>query len=224
MTTTTQIVTSNEVTENELATRFRDKSDLAAFAELEQRYRYRVSSLVRQLTNSDVDDLSQNVWEKVSRYINTYDENYSFEFWLLAIVHKTVRDVNRFNNRQRRALQVKAFTDAEAEGVFGRIDDDSSLFARSNTNPWDMDPNALPPDEIAETNEHIAKVQQALATLSPENRKLLEEIYYSGQGTIALSKQYDATPQTIRNRREVALSDLSKALGRLGIGKEDFDD
>ena len=93
--------------DNALLARSRD-GDQAAFRELVETYTPRVYSLVRNLvrSQSEAEDVTQEVFFKVYRKLDTFREDSAFYTWLYRVAVNAATDWLK-KKRQDRALQVE---------------------------------------------------------------------------------------------------------------------
>lgn len=200
-----------ELSDVELALLFRDENDREAFEELVRRYENRLFMFIRTFGENDqmALDLSQETWQRVSTNIAAFGEPYDFENWLLQIARGRVVDHKRKEmTRREGGLRAFSMTDPDVQDDISEIN-----------NKWEIDPNAPEPIENLIRDEEIANVKNAMSAISPESRELLERLYHQGSGTAVYADELGVTQQTVRNRREVALEELTRALAIARRGK-----
>jgi len=131
--------------------------DMRAYDELVTRHRGKIYAMIRNMVKNETDawDLSQEVFIKAWQALPRFEVKARFSTWLYRIAHNVVYD----HGRRRRP-----------EGG-GEINDE--IFNRERIDPAAV---ALPgevrsPDEALAGDELRAKIEAALAKLSPEHRE-----------------------------------------------------
>lgn len=124
-----------------------------AFQEILARYRTPIYNLCWRMTRNDEDarDLGQEVFIKVFRLLDRFDEQYAFHSWLFRIATNHCIDHLR---RQR-----LRFLSLERDG--GSADEDAAMQVPSD------DPG---PDELLERREAVARLEEVIAELPPHYR------------------------------------------------------
>ena len=125
----------------------------AAFQEILSRYRTPIYNLCWRMTRNDEDalDLAQEVFIKVFRLLDRFDEQYAFHSWLFRIATNHCIDHLR---RQR-----LRFLSLERDG--GTAEEEAALQVASE------DPE---PDVILERREALEKLEEVIAELPPHYR------------------------------------------------------
>ena len=101
------MIYSSEMTDKELI--LQAKSDPDAFQWIVERYWDRLFSYVRRLSyfsQEDIEDVLQDVFIKVYRYLNDYDDTYAFSTWIYQIARNTVIDVLRKKSVRPQAIHL----------------------------------------------------------------------------------------------------------------------
>jgi RNA polymerase sigma-70 factor (ECF subfamily) len=140
------------------------RGDKDAFPALLDAYRRPVYSyLVRNgVAASDRDDLFQTIFLKIHTAAPSYDAARPLAPWLFTIVANTVR-----NHLREGRLRERYLDDERAGGP-------AIPFASAGTSaPLDTPDPQPGPEQIAETRETVAWLEQALLTLAPAQREAL---------------------------------------------------
>ncbi|MFA5985868.1 MAG: sigma-70 family RNA polymerase sigma factor [Parcubacteria group bacterium] len=101
------MIHSNESTDKELVEAA--KADPDAFARIVDRYWHRLFCYTRRLTyfsQEDIEDVLQEVFIKVYRFLNDYDESFAFSTWIYQITRNTVIDEIRKKKSRPQAVQL----------------------------------------------------------------------------------------------------------------------
>ena len=135
--------------------RYRDRGDVSAFDRLLKEYEGALYSyLMRFLrTPADAEDAFQEVWLKVIRKADSYDERGQFSSWLYRIAHNHSLDVLR-----RRGRMVE-LDDDTAQGEPALWSDGLCDLGKS-------------PFEVLEERELLDHLDEAVAGLSPAIREV----------------------------------------------------
>lgn len=133
--------------------------DLRAFDQLVTRHRAKVFAMIRNMIHNEADawDLSQEVFIKAWNALPRFEARAKFSTWMYRIAHNAVYDWTR-----KRKVEAVGELD---DGVFERELIDSA----SHTTPH----AAEAPDAALEGGELRAKIEKALAKLSPEHREVV---------------------------------------------------
>lgn len=116
-----------DITDEELVAQARKNQ--AAFAEIVQRYEEKLSRYIRRLGASqqqDTEDVLQNVFIKVYKNLNGFDQSLSFSSWIYRITHNEVVSFFR-----KKSVRPQGHYTSDAEEALQRIksDNDTSLLA-----------------------------------------------------------------------------------------------
>jgi len=138
------------------------RGDLDAQSDLVRRYMRRIASYVRPLVGqpSAVEDVVQVVFIKMVRQLHLLREPGYFETWLHTLSRNTAFDAVR--HRHRRIMTVSA--------------EDELLQLPESTNEFAL-------------QEFWDSIDQALAVLSPKDRRLLEHIVQGHTYDVAASRE-----------------------------------
>ena len=152
-----------EPTDQALVTAYR-AGDTAEFEQLMARHLGPVWYFIRRLTRNDeaAHDLTQDVFVKVWRSLDTYDTERRFTTWLYTIARRTVIDWSR----KRKDVTFSALTataDSDDPTPESRLADEEPL-----------------PDVLVEHRERRALIDAALETLSPLYREVVMLHYLKG--------------------------------------------
>lgn len=81
-------------------------SDKNAFSEVISRYQEPLRRYIRRLgvrDNQDIQDLLQNIFIKIYRYLQSFDNSFSFSSWVYRIAHNETYDFFRAKKRRPEA-------------------------------------------------------------------------------------------------------------------------
>jgi len=148
------ITSMKEQTDEELA-EFCKEHDDNAFQDLMRRYLKQIFNFARQYTHTseDAEDVTQDTFFKVWKYIGRYTAGKKFKPWLFTIARNTALD----------------FVKKKKSSPFSDLDDHENNIAFADTLE---DPEPLPP-EIMENNSIAVHVANALQSLHPDHRAIL---------------------------------------------------
>lgn len=129
------------------------RGEEAAFGEVLARYRAPIYNLCWRMTRNDEDarDLGQEVFIKVFRLLDRYDEQYAFSSWLFRIA--TNHCIDHLRRQRLRFLSV------ERDG--GGDDEDVEMQIASE---------GPQPDVVMERSEALEKLEEVIADLPPHYR------------------------------------------------------
>jgi RNA polymerase sigma-70 factor (ECF subfamily) len=129
------------------------RGEEAAFGEVLARYRSPIYNLCWRMTRNDEDarDLGQEVFIKVFRLLDRYDEQYAFSSWLFRIA--TNHCIDHLRRQRLRFLSV------ERDG--GSDDEDVEMQIASE---------GPQPDVVMERSEALEKLEEVIADLPPHYR------------------------------------------------------
>ena len=161
--------------------------DQAAFELLVARHLGPVHHFITRLTSDReiANDLAQEVFVKVWRAIDRFDDTHRFTTWLYTIARRTVIDWSR----KRRPVLFSALTDPEGEAAELQIPDDAPL-----------------PDEQFATKATRTLVETALQELPPRYREVLilhylEQLSFAEIGIILQAPTHTVKSQSLRGGR-----------------------
>lgn len=137
-----------------------------------------------ELAEDAVQEAYIGLWRAAARYDSARGPVRS---WLLGIVRNRSIDIlRRVGVDERRLITIAGFEDRFAESEESETD----LIRR----------------------EEAARVQTALATLPPDQRRVLELAYYGGWTQAEIAEQFDMPLGTVKSRVRLGLEKLRSAL------------
>jgi RNA polymerase sigma-70 factor (ECF subfamily) len=133
--------------------------DMRAYDSLVLRHRNRIFAMIRNMTHNDADawDLSQEVFIKAWNALANFEAKAKFSTWLYRIAHNVVYDWNR----RRKHDAAGELNDEILEN--DRIDPSAIAIPHVGESP----------DEHMAMGELRAKIDSALAKISPEHREIV---------------------------------------------------
>jgi RNA polymerase sigma-70 factor (ECF subfamily) len=164
---------------------FVGQGDAEAFTILYNRYGCAAFSLAYRIMGERqaADDLVQDAFLKLWRSATNYrSERSGVRTWLFSIVrNRGIDQLRSHASRRRTKDRIEAFT-----------------------------PRSQPSEAFAETwrNSQRDRVRDALNTLSPEQRKVLELSYFSGYTHVQVSELLDVPLGTIKGRMRLGLKKM----------------
>lgn len=166
--------------------------DMAAFGDIVERYEQKLYRYVRRISNfahEEIEEVLQETFINIYRYLNTYNPKLSFSSWAYRIAH----------NQMISAVRKKK---ARPQYVFG--DDDVDILSLI---PSDADVE----QEVAQKcdNEVVA---QALQELSDKYRDVLVLQYFEGLTYQEISDVLQIPVRTVGTRLNRAKKQLEKSL------------
>jgi RNA polymerase sigma-70 factor (ECF subfamily) len=176
--------------------------DADAFSRLAQGFERRIYSLALHYTRDphDAEDLSQEVWLKAFRALDTFRGEASFYTWLRQIM------VNAFLNHRRgetlhyrEARSSDAFVDTEAD-----TRDELSFM---------LDGQARNVEEDYERKILVEGVMQALGELTPQQRLIFLLKHREGMTYEEISKAFGCSTGTVKKSLFRAVAKLRQQLG-----------
>ena len=157
------------------------------------------SYLMRFLRNPvDAQDALQDVWLKVVRRADTYDEQGQFSSWLYRIARNHSLDLLR-----RRKPGVSLDDGLEECEIPGRIDPGEE--------------NEKNPFETLEEKELVEYLDEAAATLSPPLREVFVMRTTAGLSFREISEALECPLGTVLGRMHQAVNKIKKHFGDLGL-------
>jgi len=172
--------------------------DSSAFEELVTRHRGKVFAMVQNMIKNEADawDLSQEVFIKVWKALPKFEARAQFSTWLYRITHNVVYDWLR-----------KRKIDSAGE-LDDNLLDRSNVAAGATTTPH----GDARPDDALRNRELGARINSAMATLSPEHREtiLLREV--QGYDYKEIAESMDCSLGTVMSRLYYARKKLQKLL------------
>ena len=171
--------------------------DAAAWEDIVQRYHRRIYNLCYRFAGSgdDAQDLTQEVFIKMYRTLNTYDvDRAAFMTWVTTITRNLLVDHFRKTKHDRMtdSLDAPVSEHEDAMVLSDRIED-----------------NSLPPDVRVQSRETKESVHQALQKLSPELREAvilrdLQDMDYREIATVLRVPEGTVKSRINRGRAELA--------------------
>jgi RNA polymerase sigma-70 factor (ECF subfamily) len=186
-------VTELDVEDLELHRRLAD-GDREAFDELYRRYSPTAYGLAYRLTGQQIlaQDVVHDAFMALWRAPEAYDPaRGAFRTFFLSLVHHravdTVRREERIRKRTERAANLEpAVGEDVAEGVV----------------------------DLASIGERRREVREALTTLPPEQRQVLEMAYFEGKTQATIAEELRIPLGTVKTRTLAAMRKLRRALYR----------
>ena len=178
--------------------------DMSAFDTIFQRYRSPIFSYVYQMTGDtgDVESIVQEAFIRVFKYIETYKYPRKFSTWFYTIVRNLC--IDRIKNlRKERDNVISDFI------VYGK--NSKSEFLK-------LLPDAtLSPEEIAQKNQRIKAVRDAVDELDPIYKEVIQLFVFQRLPYEEISEILDVPSGTLRSRVHHGLKILYGILKRTGI-------
>ncbi|MDQ3817743.1 MAG: sigma-70 family RNA polymerase sigma factor [Acidobacteriota bacterium] len=187
-----------------------------AFSQLARRFERRVYTLALHYTrdSSDAEDLSQEVWLKAFRSINSFRGDSAFYTWLRKIM------VNTFLNHKRaETARVEEIRGASTEDDSSDLSDDLSFI------PVDR------PHKVEEDYERrilVGRVMRALGELSSQQRLIFLLKHREGMTYEEISNAFGCSVGTVKKalfravqklREQIGVSPAPLAYLRCGAGR-----
>lgn len=171
--------------------------DAAAWEEIVQRYHRRIYNICYRFAGSsdDAQDLTQEVFIKMYKTLNTYDvERAAFMTWVTTVTRNLLVDHFRKTKHDRMtdSLDAPLSEHEDAMPLRDRIED-----------------NSLPPDARVQSRETRESVHHALQKLSPELREAvilrdLQDMDYREIATVLRVPEGTVKSRINRGRAELA--------------------
>ena len=175
--------------------------DAEAFSQLARRFERRIYTLALHYTRNaaDAEDLSQEVWLKAFRAINSFRGNAAFYTWLRQIM------VNTFLNHKRaETVRMEEVRSAAFENDSTNVDDGLSFML--NETPYQV-------EEDYERRILVEKVMQALGHLSSQQRLIFLLKHREGMTYEEIAKAFDCSTGTIKKALFRAVQKLREQMG-----------
>ncbi len=165
------------------------KGDVSAFEQLIIPYEKKVYNIALGICKNEQDafDVSQEVFIKVYRKLNSFEYNSLFSTWLYSITRNTTLDYLRKESKVRNA----------------QVDDSEMVTISDNSNE--------PLEKIIQ-NENVALVRKYLSKLEDEDRLLLTFREIEGHSYEELSKIFNLKIGTVKSRIFRAKKKLKKLI------------
>lgn len=175
-----------------------ERRDEDAFRELFRRYapvgKALALRIVRQsfLAEEIVQEAFLGIWQQAGSY---REEHASVRSWLLSMVHHRAVDcVRREEAQRRRAKEQEQVATVDLDDVESTADVAETVADR------------------ADLRERRREVRGALNNLPPEQRQVLEAMYYEGKSQSAIAEATGLPLGTVKSRTMLAMRKLRKEL------------
>ncbi len=166
------------------------RGDERALAELYERFSPRAFGVARRVLRNDAEaeELVQDTFVEVWRSATRYDPRRAApERWILTMVRTRAIDRLRQN------------------GARGRLRDNLSVQPKNE--------GAAQPDSQVSAARDAKRLRDALATLPPEQRTVLEQAYDGGMSQSEIAEATNTPLGTVKTRMRIAMIKLSDLLG-----------
>ena len=186
------------ITDEELAEISKNR-DEAAFQELVRRYMKQIFNFARQYskTSEDAEDIAQDTFLKVWKYIKRYSKGRSFKPWLYTIARNTALDFIK----KKKAI---SFTD---------LDDDENDMRFADTIE-DVEPLQ---NEVFENAALVAKLTENLVFLHPDHRAILVMHYHEEMTFDEIADIVGKPMNTVKSWHRRALLKLRELLAHHAV-------
>jgi len=176
------------------------KGDAASFEPLVQKYSPRVFATARRYARreSEVEDISQEVWLKAFHKLSSFRGDAPFEHWLMRLTVRTCYDFLRSHQRNREAA-FSELSDAE--------DDWLDRFA------------AQPASASEDADAARMLVEKVLAQLSPPARLVITLLEIEERSVKEISKLTGWSVPLVKVRAFRARAEMRKILARMAKDK-----
>jgi len=160
--------------------------DDQAFESLFRRYKDRLYRYLKRLCRNDgiAEELCQDVWERLIKHRDSFDETRSFVTYMFSIAHNRVVDFFR-------SVSSKSFEEFE-DGSHS----DSSR----------------PTDHQAFSREQVRRFMQVFDTLSPAQREVFVLHEETSMTLSEIAEVIGVNPETAKSRLRFALLNLRKGM------------
>lgn len=178
--------------------------EVAAFKTLFDRYGGRVTGFCVKLLQDQAlaEDTCQETFWRIWNGAHTFDgQRGNFQSWLFGIARNLAIDTIR---RQKNVV-VESLPDGRTPHMERAV-------------TMDAEPDVA---EIAWVSIQQQQVQQALAELPPDQRDVIEWIYFQGMTRREIAQEKNIPFGTINTRAQLALEKLGRALRANGFGFEE---
>jgi RNA polymerase sigma-70 factor (ECF subfamily) len=172
------------------------EGDETAFRQLFQRYAAAAKGLAVRIVRQAflAEEIVQEAFLALWRHPSSYREDLgSFRAWLMSTVHHRAVDLVRREEAQRRRAE-DAQPDATDAGA-GATADPAERVAEQ--------------DAVVDTRR---RVRQALALIPPEQREVLELMYYGGKTQRTIARELDLPLGTVKSRALLGMRHLRTQL------------
>ena len=175
--------------------------DVEAFSQLARRFERRIYTLALHYTRSqpDAEDLSQEVWLKAFKAINSFRGDSSVYTWLRQIMVNTFLNHKRAETLRREEMISAAFEDGSSH-----ISDGLSFML--NETPYRV-------EEDYERRILVERVMRALGELSSQQRLIFLLKHREGMTYEEISKAFGCSTGTIKKSLFRAVQKLREQMG-----------
>ena len=155
--------TKNDLTDFQLVELAKKNPDM--FSGIVERYWSKLFGYVRKTSyflSEDIEDILQEVFIKVYKNLNGYDDAYKFSTWIYQITHNTVIDAIRKKHARPQSINLE--NEEILDFFAGSVDMEKSVLARQDF------------QEIKKIIENLPKKYREVMTLKFLEEKSYEEI------------------------------------------------
>lgn len=173
--------------------------DVDAFSQLARRFERRIYTLAFHYTRrrADAEDLSQEVWLKAFRAINSFRGDATFYTWLRQIM------VNTFLNH-RRAVRLEEIKSASFEDGSSDLSDELSFML--NATPYRA-------EEDYERKLLVEKIMRALGSLPSQQRLIFLLKHREGMTYEEIAKAFGCSVGSVKKALFRAIQKLREQMG-----------
>ncbi len=200
----------SELADEELFRRFR-RGERAAFETLLRRHRAPLFSFVLRMVGSEdrarAEDIVQDVFVRVLRNAQGWEERAKFSTWLFTIARNLCVDSMR-RERQRRAESLDGTPEEEGERGWAQV----------------LAANRAGPERQASNLRMRPILDAALARLPEEQREVFVLREHAGVPFKEIAELTQVSENTVKSRMRYALDGLRKSLTEAGIDGDLADD
>jgi RNA polymerase sigma-70 factor (ECF subfamily) len=170
--------------------------DMASFQELVERYKKKVYYLANDIVGDhhDAEDISQEVFIKVFRFIKKFRKDAKLSSWIYQITVNTSIDLKRKKTKKTHVFMEDSQMDSIQQG---------SLLTGSRINH---------PEHHAEANMLQNQIEQLLHKVSPKERSVFVMRYYNEFKTTEIAETLNLSTNTIKSLLFRAKKKLRKEL------------
>jgi RNA polymerase sigma-70 factor (ECF subfamily) len=175
------------------------RGHIGAFQELVERYKKKVYYLAYDMVDDhhEAEDISQEVFIKVFRFIKKFRKDAKFSSWLYQITVNTCIDMRRKKSSKPQILM----EDSRIESIH-HIEPAYSWTDSSINNP----------EHLTETDMIQQRIHIALAKISPKERSVFVMRYYNDFKTAEIAETLNVSINTIKSLLFRAKKKLQKEL------------
>jgi RNA polymerase sigma-70 factor (ECF subfamily) len=172
------------------------------FEELERRYAQPLLRYLQKKTGNFhlAQDVSQEVWVRVSQRARQFNASKHFRPWLYSIAHHAAIDKLRKEGRHPTVSLDNECPSAE---------DDND---RPGTFEEVLEGNEMQPSDVLVLEETREAVRRALSAIKPRNRMALDLSYYQGYSYQEIADLLTIPMETVKSRIHVGLNQLREKL------------